>query len=258
MKLYNIILCLITAFAVVACSNGKDSSASVENVDSLQDSIETNDGKYVKVDTFKNLIIYYPQYSTIDLACGEMPSKEHSTVIFCAAAAFTGSYLDNFKHTNVAGGHVSGGKYFSGYECHANTGCFAFYGDKTWEFVEGDTTQALKKAADTGGMGFSQILIIHNGKTLQYYRVNPKNNKDMNEFRALCERDGKLCIVDSRGFVNFRDFVKELEQLGVTNAIYMDMGEGWNYSWWRHSNESIIEIHSTPHSYTTNWITFYK
>lgn len=258
MKLYDIIICVIVALSVVACGNAGGSSSSTDTTTSVNDSIEANDGRYVKVDTLEKLIVYYPQYSTIDLSCGEMPSKEHSTVIFCAAAAFTGSYLDDFKHSNVAGGHVTGGKFFPGYECHANTGCFAFYGDKTWEFVQGDSVQALKKAAATGGMGFSQILIIHNGKTLQNFRVNPKNNRDVNEFRALCEHEGKLCVVDSRGFVNFKDFVKDLEQLGVKNALYMDMGEGWNYSWWRHSNESIIEIHPTPHAYTTNWITFYK
>ena len=65
-------------------------------------------------------------------------------------------------------------------------------------------------------------------------------------------------MIDSDGFVNFTDFINNLVQAGVSNAIYMDMGEGWNYSWWRHSNGEAVEIHETPSSYTTNWVTFYK
>lgn len=255
--LIGLILCVALGCVSTACNNNKQASTTDNEVEIIVN-LATNDGRFVEVDTLGDLVVYTPKFSSIDLACGVMPPKEHSSVIFCAAAAFTGSYLNEFKHNNVAGGHVTGGKYFSGYECEANTGCFVYNGDKTWQFVLGDTNDALQKAANTGGMGFSQIMIIHDGKVLQDYRVNPKNTKDVNEFRALCEFNGKLCVIDSKGFVNFIDFVKSMEQAGVKNAIYMDMGEGWNYSWWRHSDGTVVEIHETQHPYTTNWITFYK
>ena len=53
-----------------------------------------------------NLRIYYPNYSRIDLVCGEMPEKEDESVIMFAEAAFTGELLDSFKHENIAGDDV--------------------------------------------------------------------------------------------------------------------------------------------------------
>ena len=51
---------------------------------------------------------------------------------------------------------------------------------------------------------------------------------------------------------------ERLEKLGVKNAIYCDMGYGWNYSWYRQDNGKVKELFSTPGKYTTNWLTFYK
>jgi len=43
---------------------------------------------------------------------------------------------------------------------------------------------------------------------------------------------------------------------GVQEAIYLDMGSGWNYSWWRDNTGSAHEIHNRRIVYATNWITF--
>lgn len=255
-----IILGFIVMHMVAGCGARKEKQVDVESVQEVKRDtfLGVNDGRYVKVDTIDSLIVYYPRFSKIDLICGEMPAKEDTSIVFCAAAAFTGTYLDEFKHSNVASDHVSGGVRYAGYECRVNTGCFVYYGDNKWDFVYGDYSEYLDKAASAGGMGYAQVMMINNGEVKQNYRVNPKNSRDINEFRALCEFDGKLCVIDSYGFVNFRKFVADLAKIGVTNAIYMDMGEGWNYSWWRHSSGMAVEIHEIESGYTTNWITFYK
>ena len=36
------------------------------------------------------LIVLYPQYTSIDLVCGNMPSKDDSSVILFAEASYTG------------------------------------------------------------------------------------------------------------------------------------------------------------------------
>ena len=69
-----------------------------------------------------NLRIYYPNYSRIDLVCGEMPKKEDESVIMFAEAAFTGELLDSFNHKNIAGDHVSNGRREKGYRCKRNNG----------------------------------------------------------------------------------------------------------------------------------------
>ena len=113
---------------------------------------------------------------------------------------------------------------------------------------------ALREAAHYGGCGFAQEMMIHDGIEIPHTR--PASNT--NEFRALCLIDGKLAIADSKGSVKFGNFIKNLQQAGATEALYLDMGPGWNYSWYRDANGNPIEIHTTPTKYATNWITFYK
>ena len=248
--------CVMALLLITSCDSAKNNE--VDKTESAVEVLGENDGRFVKVDTMGNLVVYYPELSRIDLACGKMPEKNDSNVVLCAAAAFTGSYLNEFKHSNVASDHVSGGVRYDGYECEVNTGGFAYYGGSEWEFVYGDYSPAFDKAAEKGGMAYAQVMMINNGEVKQNYRVNPKSTRDVNEFRALCELNGRLCMIDSKGFVNFRDFVADLAAAGVSHAIYMDMGEGWNYSWWRHSSGCAVEIHEVESGYTTNWITFYK
>ena len=103
-------------------------------------------------------------------------------------------------------------------------------------------------------MGFGQEMMIHNGTRVQTIRKD--SNK--NEFRALCELNGRLCIIDSKGVSRFGDFIQNLLGIGVTEALYLDMGPGWNYSWYRDSAGKVHEIHKKRIIYTTNWITFYN
>lgn len=254
-----------------ACRNAEgglytdvDSLPQAEIVDNLTGkepmSMEKTDGtepekcsNYTKYEEKGNLIIYTPHYSTIDLVCGTMPSKSDKNVIFCAEAAFTGELLKEFKHSNILGDHVSGGVRYKGTGCKRNTGSFVYYGGK-WKFLYKDYSKDLDVAAQNGGMGFGQEMMIHDGKRVKTIRKDANRN----EFRALCELNGQLCVIDSKGVYAFGDFIQLLLNEGVTEAIYLDMGSGWNYSWYRDDNGVAHEIHSLKIIYTTNWITFYK
>lgn len=209
------------------------------------------------------LRIYYPNYSKIDLVCGDMPLKDDKSVIMFAEAAFTGELLDEFNHKNISSSHVSNGEYYSGYLCKRNRGVFTYYNGEPNFVYQGGFLKvpwpkymevALREAAHYGGCGFVQEMMIHEGKEIPHTR--PASNT--NEFRALCLIGGKLAIADSNGIVKFGNFIKNLQQVGATEALYLDMGPGWNYSWYRDANGNPIEIHANPTKYATNWITFYK
>lgn len=202
-------------------------------------------------DTTDGLNIYYPQFDRIDLACARMPSPNDSSVIFCAEAAFTGVESKLFKHSNIAGNHVSRGTFFKGYSCKTNTGCFLWY-DNRAQFIMGDGANALQTAARRGGMGFCQVMIIHKAVKLPLWRKND------NYYRALCLKDGKLCIVDSKDKIPYQRFVDYLMDYGVEEAMYLDMGPGWNHSWYRDNFGQMQELFPHVHDFTTNWITFYK
>ena len=216
--------------------------------------IETSYGQQadlIRIETTKDLIIYYPPYSDIDLACGKMPEKTDTNVLFCCEAAFTGQLLTVFQHSNIAGHHVSGGIFYRGYKCKPNTGCFVYYQGQ-WKFLLHNYIDELKQAAKKGGMGFGQNMIIYDGKTQSSFR----NLRSRFHYRALCEYEGKLCVIDSKEVITYKEFISSLENIGVTHALYLDMGSGWNHSWYRDNDGKVVEIHPKTHSYTTNWLVF--
>ncbi len=75
-------------------------------------------------------------------------------------------------------------------------------------------------------------------------------------YRALAELNGNLCIIDSVNMIHFTDFMDELKRIGVTNALYMDMGAGWNYSWYRNAAEKVVTLFGLPVPWSHNWVVF--
>ena len=209
-----------------------------------------------EVSQTEHLTFYYPQYKSIDLALGKMPGVADIKVDFCCEAAFTGQRLSSFKHSNVADWHVSGGKWYQGYNCRANTGAFVWDGEK-WAVMEKKTFLSTKPVCR---MAFCQYLLILQGKQTPMWERMRKNKT---RYRALCEKDGRLCLVESRKVVTLEFFVKCLMESRIANAIYLDMGAGWNYAWMRDAEGKIQEVFpeskkASDFQYRTNWITFYK
>ena len=71
----------------------------------------------VLVEDHDSLTVYYPRFSRIDFVTQKMPAQSEQEVVFVCAASFTGERLDEFKHSNIAGHHVSSGEFHSGYKC---------------------------------------------------------------------------------------------------------------------------------------------
>lgn len=245
MGFVRLILLSIVLF-LVSCNTGN------KNRDLSKEEVSKEEPVCVIRKDTSGMVVLYPQFSSIDLICGTMPEKSDSSVILFAEAAYTGELLDEFKHSNVAGDHVSQGKRYKGFKCNRNTGAFVYY-DGTWKFCYKDYSQEMDKAAENGGAAFGQEMMIHKGKVVESARKD--NNK--NQFRALCNHDGKLCIVESKGIISFGDFKKQLLNIGISDAIYLDMGPGWNHAWYRDKG-NIVVLHPKLHNYCTNWITFFK
>ncbi len=242
----------VVSYIVIACNSNTDNKED-QNTENIAEKICVSN-----VDTVQTngLIIYYPNYNEIDLAFETMPSPNDRSVLMACEAAFTGELLKEFKHSNIAGNHTCGGVFYKGYKCRANTGCFAFYNDtKTWDFAIGDYNKYIKKASEHDGCGFGQVMLIYN------YKRQPKNAQKQtsrNHYRVLAEYNDRLCIIDSRNVMNYNDFVNALLNIKVKHALYLDMGSGWNFSFYRDNQNKIHYIHKKKILYTTNWITFKK
>lgn len=218
-------------------------NAKIRNEESREEPVEVKEAD--------GLTIYYPNYTDIDLVCGERPSKSDERIIMVIAAAYTNQLKSEFSHDNIIGQHVSGGKFYDG---KTISGAFVWYDNQPKIVYQDDGTEMRKAANGTNGCGFYQEMLIHDGKTVPHKR----KDSPVNEYRALCLIDGRLAVVDSKGEVSFGEFIERLKKAEVTEAVYTDMGTGWNYSWYRDRNGKVTDIHSIPIPYTTNWLTFYR
>ena len=257
MKSKALIGIIMMATLVAACSNsGREEidSALVDSVTVTSENIMDIKGAepFVNIVDTCMLRIYYPNYSKIDLVCGDMPKKDNDSVIMVCAAAYTAKYLNNFNHENIIGNHVSGGKLYNGAPSKSYRGAFSFYNGKP-HFAYDNWNADYREAALNGGCGFAQDMMIHDGGIVNHSRENTSKTL----FRALCLIDGKVAIADSKEEISFGDFITNLLNAGATEAIYLDMG-GWKHSWYRDKSGKAADIHPSPTKYGTNWITFYK
>lgn len=210
----------------------------------------------VTVETTANLCVYYPEYTKIDLVCGRMPKTAQEDVEFCCEAAFTGELLIEFKHANIADNHICNGVMKKGYRCKANSGGFV-WGNGKWKFMR---KADYPTTVNGWNMGFCQLLIVKDGMARP---IGAKMKDKRNIYRALCEKDGKLYIIESKKMMKYEFFVKCLSDYKVTHALYLDMGSGWNYAWYRDKDGKVKEVFpesklSLSYKFRTNWITFYK
>ena len=207
------------------------------------------------------LVFYYPPTDSIALRCFVRPEPtKDPDIVFCCAAAFTLDYEKAADHKRICSAHVSEGTYYPKPRIKRNTGAFITY-NGSWTFLyQADADPAafeteFRNAAANKGAGFAQEMMIHNGKQIPTTR--PLNNTNL--FRALCKRGGHLCIADATENKTFGAFIQSLIDAGVTEALYTDMGGGWNYSWYRvFAKESATFIHPTYQEAATNWIVFYS
>ena len=209
----------------------------------------------VRVDTsLLGLTIYFPATDSIVLRCFEPPIPDNdSSIVFCCAAAFTRyDRPHNNNHLFIAGDHVCSGERKRGYSCTNNTGAFVFYNGE-WKFLLDKYSHELDSAALYKGSGFAQEMLIHEGRPIKTVR----RLSQVEQYRALCQLNGELCVIDAREPQPFGDFINTIMDAGVEEALYLDMGE-WHYSWYRKClGIDAIPIHSDLKETATNWLLFY-
>lgn len=213
-------------------------------------------------DTTENFIIYHIDYRSVELVCQTMP--QDADILFCAEAAYTNKPFNaKFTHKKIAGDHVVAGKRYGGGVSPYYSGAFAFY-DNTFHFEykpknktneEYNTLYSafLDTAAAHGGMAFLQSMVIHNKEIVRQAR--PRIHQ-VEYYRSLCMKNGELFVLDTREKVSFGRFLYMLVELGIEEAIYMDMGSGWNHSYYRNGKGEKVVIFPHKHNCTTNWIVF--
>lgn len=228
--------------------------------DSIKRDFTKADGVILPVSHIKtqygDLIRLKPDMSRlrVDLICGKIPTPEDEAIILAFAGAYTGTGFGK-GHLNVAGNHVAGGVVYSGYPCCRNTGAFAWSAKSGPRFFYRDYFSELCKAAKEGGMGFAQEMMIHDGAKVPTVRSLGSRNV----FRALClDSDNQLALYESEGIILFGNFIDALHSQGVKEALYTDMGLGWNYCFYRSkgAGTSPTYLHAQSNPNASNFVIF--
>ena len=194
--------------------------------------------------------VIFPEYSDITLACGTRPSRSDPSITWCSGAAFQHEIRLGFTHENIDGDHAVNGVFYESPYNKSSFSAFTF-ADGQFAFEFDNPSEAIRKAADAGGSGFMQFGLIRDGETVMNIS-RPRARC----YRTLAELNGNLCIIDSIHMLHFEDFLAELHRLGVTNALYMDMGAGWNYSWYRDVLGRVVTLFGLPVPWSHNWVVF--
>jgi hypothetical protein len=219
------------------------SSMPIEDIVPSDETVIYNTGK---------VYIFFPEYSNVELVCKDRPSKSDDSITWCSGAAFQHTVSLDFSQENVEGDHAVNGAY---YTSPYNKDAFAAFtfADGEFSFEFDDPEGAIKKAADAGGNGFMQFGLIKDHEVVMNF-----DRPRARCYRTLAELNGNLCIIDSVNMMHFTQFMEELQRLGVTNALYMDMGAGWNYSWYRNAADKDVTLFGLPVPWSHNWVVFKK
>lgn len=247
---------LLISLGLVGCMHSQKQPNSLHTDDfnpTVADSL-----LYVSTDTLDSTsfitLKMNPSTAYITMADSIIPAETDSTIALCVEAAFTGELLREFKSSNVAGDYVIDGNFHRGYKCTANTGFL--YADKSIFTISSLEYCAdwIKKAQMNNGCLFQQILLMKNGKNV--YKRTPIKPTASNVYRSACiMNDGNFVVIQSKNPLPLTNFIESLIAMGVSDALYLDMGKGWNYGWYRETSDSKamkLFDHRTP--YQTNWL----
>lgn len=251
-------LCL-TACATSNDTNTENQSSATQadatNLSSQENEPCGNNQPIMQIDTTYNLYVFRPNFSRVELEVGQMPSKQNDSIIFCAAAAFTLAIRDTFAYDNIVGAYITYGKHYGQYAADKHYGRFIYMGGN-WLFADAGNHNAVDSAMAAGGCMFTQLWVIQNNNIYTPYARADSTQRII--YRALCEKNDTLMVAQCKKAIPYHIFVKALKAYGMNNALYMDMGSGWNHSYYRDNNDSVHILFPHTHNHCTNWLTFYK
>lgn len=216
---------------------------------SVEEILPGNETTVYKTDS---LYIIFPEYSSIELVLKDPPSKSDESITWCSGAAAHQVTSLGYSDDNIEGDHAVKGVYYDSPYDWDKFVAFTFANGK-YSIDFDNPKEAIKEAAAAGGSGFMHFGLFRDGEVLMRFE-RPRERC----YRTLAELNGNLCIIDSVNMVHFNDFVDEVQKLGVTNALYMDMGSGWNYSWLRQASGKVLELFGLPVPWSHNWVVFCK
>ena len=196
-----------------------------------------------------DLYIYYADYDRLDYITEKRPSRDDKSILMCVAGAFQSTYQLSFNEDNIVGWHTSNGRLERGAP-QSGLGAFTYVDGVAHIWDVDEAEGAVREAAERGGLGYQSFVVLKDGERGSF------RTHEFRCYRVLAILDERACIIDSCTLTHFDDFVQKLREFGVTDAIYSDMGSGWNYSWYRDADGQPQTIIGMPWQLSHNWLVF--
>ncbi|MBP3253071.1 MAG: hypothetical protein J6M30_01005 [Bacteroidales bacterium] len=213
---------------------------------------------YCRTDTVKiikdtadwSLIVYRPVNCSLVLSAKRADSSD-CNVVFAAPAAFTAK-----NYTDIVGGFVGIDTVIKN-PTEQETGLCTLDGSDVYIGGIEDTSVYFPLALNSGTMCyFQQMLLIHSSEKVPC-TIFGKQKPTFR--RALAAKYGKVCVIESLGRMDIDSFTEAMLILGITDAIYMDMGT-WSEGFFVDINnqKTIIGQLKQNTRFQTNWLWFVK
>lgn len=196
------------------------------------------------------LYILFPQYREIRFIYKDRPSMKDENLTLFTTSAFFHTYQLTSHHENVVGAHASDGVYYEG-AAEKRLSAFTFYDGQAY-FTLDAPDEAIRTAADHGGEGFEQFMAIWQGEKTRDILSKRRC------YRVMAELNGRVCIIESRSIMDYAEFIRAVQDLGVKTAIYLDMGAHSSYSKYRRSDGKVINLFGKPGEFVHCWVGFYR
>ena len=199
-----------------------------------------------------DLYVIFPQYSKVDFVFENRPSmKDNNNLTYFATSAFFRVAETDFNHENIVGDHAHDGVYYEG-ALEDGLSAFTFYNNEA-HFVLDDPDEAIKLAANNGGSGFEQFMAIYDG-------VDQKiNSSKLRCYRVLAELNGRICMIESTTPTHYDEFIQSVLDIGVKQALYVDMGGKSSFSQLRNNKGKAVNLFAAnPGAYVHSWVVFEK
>lgn len=195
---------------------------------------------------YGNITLYEPFGLIADLTPIH-PDKSDS-IFFCIPAAYTS------KDTTIDGLYFCNGiRARSAFNNKLTGACY--FKDESFNIIpSAEIDSALISFIQERKMNFFQqsLLVYHSGI---YPCTLFKEKKNMR--RALVKLNGNMFVAESVDPLRIVDFQQALLEIGVTDAIYLDMGT-WSEGWYKNNNCQYIRIGEKFQNthLQTNWLIF--
>lgn len=243
-KIHSLTIGLLLCATLFAPLHAADSSRTKVNMGIAVEHVKVLNGSYE----------VFPQEKFAFEFCTKRPATADNNIVLCIPAAFT-RHDNKIDGVFVANGAVDNATAINrelGGAMSIKSGHCKLLDTNKGALLSPEFLESLKK--DNVSL-FQQFLLVHNG--------TPATFRDQSKFqrRAIgLTKQGAYKIFQSDKAISFSTFNSNLVSMGVTEALYFDMG-AWDEGWYRHATTGktiSIGLDRSRTDRQSNWLILKK